>query len=114
MVVAEFVFHIPSLITRIAFRRIVSFSLARQVEQFPVLGFCQEGIEDLSEVPGGGLVLVGAVEHTGPREDLPLVSRFRSFVDSTVRSRVIRLAICCFCCSSSAIRSSADFAMTIA
>ena len=42
-----------------------------KVEQCPVLGFSQEGIEDLFKVPRGGRVLVGAVEHTGPSEDIP-------------------------------------------
>ena len=45
--------------------------LGRQVEQCPVLGLGQESIEDLFEVPRGGRVPVGAIEHTGPREDLP-------------------------------------------
>ena len=38
----------------------------RQVEQCPVLGPGQEGIEDLFEVPRGVRVLVGAVVLGGP------------------------------------------------
>ena len=69
----------------------------------PVLGLGQEGIE--APVGGGVRVL------QEPARSLRLVSRFRSLVDSMVRSRAIRLAICCFCFSSSAIRSSAGLAI---
>ena len=47
------------------------FGPGRQVEQSPVLGLGQEGIEDLFEVPCGDRILVGAVEHTGPSKNLP-------------------------------------------
>ena len=70
-------------------------------------------MKDLLKMPRGGLVLVGAVEYTGPSEALPpresQLPFLGGFDGPQPRDPVGYLKN--FCCSSSAIRSSADLAI---